>query len=715
MYNLFNPQTVAIIGASERKGSLGEATIKNLLDSEFPGILYAVNPKYNQVYGVQCFPNISALPRQVDCAIICVPSSIVLDIVQEAGQAGVRSAIVFASGFAEIGKEGEKLQEKLKEIAIKYHMPVCGPNCLGVINFREKFMGFSAPMDKFSNAGRVAAVSQSGSVSIALLNSGRGLDFSYVVSSGNEAVTTLEDYLKFFIEDDGTDVILAFVEGFRNTEKLKRVAEQAIESNKPIIVLKVGSSDIGKETVIAHTGALAGSEAVHEAFFKQYGILRVQDLDEMLETAMLFLKAPRPKGKKLGAIAISGGEVGLLADFADAIGLSFANLSKETKDGLRKFLPSFSNIRNPLDAWGKGDLKETYAKCLDKMGNDEGVDLVVVCQDAQAGLGESQAGFYEDLAYSVVNVYKKLDKPIILYSNISGGFHPVLRRVLDKGNVPTLQGTEESLRSAKHLIDFANYRTEKTRKHAVQLDDGRRKRALELLENTVLSEHASKLLLSLYGIGITEEEVAESISEAKQIAQKIGYPVVLKVNSCEIQHKTDVDVIRLHIKNEKELIQGYNEILLNAKEVVSPPEIDGVLVQEMLDLEDALEVIAGVKMDPQFGPVILFGIGGIFVEVFQDVALRVAPIEEKDAWAMIKEIHGAELLKGFRGKKAVDEKAIVDVLLSLSDLALELEEEVVEIDINPLVVFPKRKGAIAADALVVCEAGGPILSPEVEI
>ena len=698
---LLSPDSVAVVGASKRPGSPGSMAILNMLERGYSGNLYPINPKYKEVHGIPCYENMAHLPEKVDCVIICVPAAGVPSILNLAVEAGSRSAIVYASGFAETGKTGADLQRELRKIAKRNVMPVCGPNCIGLVNFKSEFGGLSATVPPELHKGRVSAVYQSGSVAIALLNNGRGIEFNRVVSSGNEAVVTVEDYLEFFLEDEDTDVVLGFVEAFQNISKLRAVAAKARKLGKPIILLKVGQSSLARRTVASHTGRLAGSNAVLDALLKQCGIVRVRDLDELLETATLFLKSNRPRAKGLGMMAVSGGEIGMLADLADNVGLQFAPLAEETVEALRDCLPPYSSISNPLDAWGNGDLDRTYASALEILGRDPGIDLVGVSLDVQAGLNRNQAEFYEIAARSVVKVAAKLSKPVIVFSNISTGINRELLAVFESGGVPTLQGSEKSLRAISHLIDFSTRTHEKQSGSDSMRDDNRVSEAIAQFVHPRLSEHASKNVLNLYGIPTTTERIVSSLEEARESASEIGYPVVLKAVSPDLPHKTEADIIRLAIVDEASLEKAYEAIEINVRAIVPDESIDGTLVQEMLDLDQALEVIVGISVDPQCGPAVLFGLGGVFAEILNDVALRVIPISESDAWAMLAEIRGADLLTGVRGNPAVDRAAIVDILLKLSDLATELGNYLGEVDVNPLVVFPQGRGAIAADALIV--------------
>ena len=696
---LIEPSAVALVGASERPFSLGETTLKNLIDAGYEGKLYPINPKYDQIAGLPCYAGWAEIPEPVDCAIFCTPAHTVPGLLDEAGEAGVRAAVVFASGFAETGDEGRELQIALKQAADRWGIALCGPNCLGLINFPNRFTGYSAPMAFESSTGRISAVCQSGSIALALLNNGRGLQYRAIVSSGNEAVNSIEDYLEFFVKDSATDVVLAFVEGFRNIPKLREVASLARKKAKPIIVLKVGRSAAGRQAAVAHTGALAGADTVLDALLKQLGIIRVRDLDELLETALLFDRVRYPDGDQIGVIGISGGEIGLLADLAEDADLQMARLSTESVNALGEILPPYSTVANPLDAW-TGDLGDRYANCLQVMAEDSNINLVAVSQDAQAGLSDQQASFYSNQARSLLNIYQNTEMPIVMFSNVSGGLHPDLQEIYDQGNIPVLQGTTESLRAIRHLIDFSHRRAQ-PEAQIESIDTPDTEGVAPLLTGGSLSEHTSSQILAAYGIPVTRQALATSPEEAVGAASQIGYPVVLKVESPDIQHKTDIGGVRLGLQDKEAVADAYYEIIASTRHAQPDARINGVLVQEMLDLSDAVETIVGVTWDRQCGPTLVVGLGGVLVEVLKDVAIRVAPLTTADAWSMLDELRGSRILDGVRGKPAADKQAIVDILLRLSNMVMDIGEPIAELDINPLVVFPAGRGAVAADALIV--------------
>jgi acyl-CoA synthetase (NDP forming) len=703
MDRLLKPRSIVVVGASEKRNSAGRQVVENLRLLKFSGRIFPVNPKYRQILGFKCYPNVLDIPEVADCAAIMVSRKQVLPVLAELVEKGVKAAWVFASGFAEAGEEGKRLQMEMENLARKSGLLLCGPNCVGVINVAGHVGLCSAPLSESLRPGQVGGVIQSGSVCLALANSARGVGFSYLISTGNEAVLDSTDYMSYLLEDPDTKIVVAFIEGFKSPKKFLRLTERAIDVGKPLIILKVGRSRLAQRAILTHTGALAGSDAVHEALFKQRGVIRVHDLDELLETAELFLKSPLPEGNGVGMITVSGGQIGMMGDLAQGLELNFPELSAKAKERLGEVLPSFVNVTNPLDAWGIGNLEEVYPVCAKILAEEETVDVLVISQDSPPGLAPMQAKQYENVARAAIEVAHDTKKPVVVFSNVSGGFDRRIREILDRGGVPLLQGTRESLKALEKLIWYAKFLRRRAKITRDRLEPPRDleevKRHLQRSSGT-LSEYETKQILRRYGIPCTVEEMTHSIEEAMRAAQRIGYPIVMKAQSTHIQHKTEAGVIRLNIKSNAELLTAYNEIIANAKRYDPQAAIDGILVQEMLPREEGLEVIVGIWQDKEFGPVIMFGLGGVFVEVLKDISLRVLPITRQDAFEMINEIRGYRLLEEFRGRPRLDQEAIVDVLLRVSCIAMDLKNEVLSIDINPLLVFPEGQGVKGVDALM---------------
>jgi acyl-CoA synthetase (NDP forming) len=456
---LLRPQTIAVVGASEKFGA-GSLVIDNLRTLGFQGNIVPINPRYRELFGYPCYPSLSGVPMQVkiDCVAILLGFAQVNPVLEEAGRRGIRGAWAFASGFAETGAEGQKLQAELQGICSASGIHFCGPNCVGYANLPDRVGAYSAPISPTLRRGGVSAVAQSGSVILALANSNRGIGFNFLISSGNEAVVDLADYLEYLLEDGRTEVIIAFIESIRRPEAFIRACTRAAELGKPIIALKVGKSEIAKQVAMSHTGALTGADGIQEALFKKLGVIRVDDLDELLETAEIFARCRTrlPKGNGVGAIAVSGGEIGLISDLAEGLSFRFASLSPGARTELRKRLPAFTAIGNPLDGWGSGDLVETYPACLEVLAKEESVDLILVSQDSPPGMAEKQINQYADVARAAVRAAAS-GKPVVALSHVSGGLDPTIRGILEKADIPFLQGTREGLLAVHHLMEYARF------------------------------------------------------------------------------------------------------------------------------------------------------------------------------------------------------------------------------------------------------------------
>jgi acyl-CoA synthetase (NDP forming) len=457
---LLKPKAIAVVGASERFGA-GALVIENLQALGFQGKIIPINPRYRELFGFPCFPSLAEVPKdeKIDCVAILLGYQQVKRVLEQAAKRNIHGAWAFASGFAEAGPEGAKLQEELKQVCTENEIQFCGPNCIGYANLHDRVGTYSAPISPTLRKGGVSAVAQSGSVILALANSNRGIGFNFLISSGNEAVVDLTDYIDFLLEEERTEVIITFVEAIRRPEAFIRACTRAAELGKPIIAVKVGRSEMARQVALSHTGALTGREGVQEALLKKLGVIRVDDLDQLLETAETFARCRKrlPKGNGVGAIAVSGGEIGLISDLAEGLSLRFVPLSSKAQVELRRRLPSFTAIGNPLDGWGSGDLLETYPACLEVLAKEEKVDLILVSQDSPPGMAEKQVNQYADVARAAVKAAES-GKPVIALSHVSGGLDSTIRKILEEGSVPFLQGTREGLQAVHHLIEYARFR-----------------------------------------------------------------------------------------------------------------------------------------------------------------------------------------------------------------------------------------------------------------
>lgn len=703
---LLAPESIAVVGASEKLGP-GRQVLENLALLGYKGKIYPVNPNYEEILGMPCYSSLTEVHRaghQVEMVAVLLNRSMVIPVIKEAAAIGVRAGWAFASGFGEAGPEGRALQQELADVCKQNDILFCGPNCVGYLHPKAGVGTYSAPSPVSIEQGNIGMIAQSGYLTISVANSRRGLGFSMLCSSGNEAVVDSIDYISYMLEDPGTEVIMAFIEQFRNPERLPELAGRAREVGKPIILIKVGRSEMAQRATVAHTGALAGSDDVQDALFKKLGIVRVDDFDEMFETAELFSKLLRrlPEGDGIFSVSLSGGVISLIADLGEKMNLCYPSWSEKGKKKLQEVLPPYVGIDNPIDAWGFGRIEETYETCLMAATQEEKADLVFISQDVPGGMAPMQVDQYATVAKAAVKAFQESGKPVVMISNPSVGFHPDIRKILDQGKVPLLQGTREGLKAIKSLISYAAFRRE------MELEKKDEERPVIIPPNVesyihsdrpVLTEYISKKVLAAYNIQCTREVLCESVEETTQAAKDIGYPVALKVISPQIQHKTEAGIIHLNLEDEDRVKRVYEELLKNARTYDSSASIDGVLCQQMIGGAVA-EAIVGILMDPGFGPAVVFGLGGIMVEVLQDRALGIPPLSRGEALEMIEKTRGSKLLNGFRGSPRADLEALADTLVSVGRLAVDWVDRIEALDINPLLILPEGQGVIAVDALL---------------
>ena len=700
---LLRPKSIAVVGASEKFGA-GSLVIENLRALGFRGNIIPVNPGYTEVLGLTCYPSLVEVPPQIgiDCVAIVLGSGRILPVLKQAALRQIRGAWAFASGFAEIGADGAVLQAELKNFCETNDIRFCGPNCVGYVNLHDRVGTFSAPVSPTLQKGNIGAVVQSGSVALALANSNRGIGFSTIVSSGNEAVLDTVDYMQHFLDDPDTQVITCFLEGIRRPEAFKACCLRAAQVGKPVIVVKVGRSEMARKTVVSHTGALAGADEVHDTFFRKYGVIRVDDLDQLLETAALLsrCKDRLPRGNRIGMVTVSGGEIGLIGDTSKAFSFEYPPLSEGARKKLRQKLPAYTTIANPLDAWGSGDLKNSYPACLDVLAGENHIDLIAVSQDSPPGMSDKQVTQYSDVARAAVKCARG-DKPVVVFSHVSGGLDRVIKGILDDGGVPFLQGTRESLAAIDHLINYSEFRrrTPNRSRYGISPEN------LDSLKNAykkksgVLTYAESKALIEAYGIRMPESALTSSADEAATAAAAIGYPVVMKGQSPQVPHKTEAGLVQVNIENEKILRETYLSIARNIERFDPEARLEGVLIQEMIPSE-GVETIVGISSDPVFGAVVVFGLGGIFVELLKDSRLQLPPVSRREARMMVAELKGAKLLEGYRGKSRADVEALITAILQVGQLAEDFSGLITALDLNPLMVLPEGRGTVAADILV---------------
>lgn len=707
---LLSPASIAVVGASPTPGN-GYNALRNLVEIGYGGTIHPVSPKYREILGRPCFPRLEDLPAVPDAIYVGIGAQRAVDEVRRAGRLGVRAAVVHAGGFAETGEAGARLQRELAAAAAESGIVLCGPNTLGVINVHDRSALYGASMPRELQAGAIGAVFQSGSILLAVMNAGRKLRFSHLVSTGNEATVDLADYFDYLLDDERTRLIVGFVEAVRQPQRFLEVVRRAAGMRKPVILLKPGRTEAGRQAALAHTGSLAGSDEVIDAVFRKHGVIRAHGLDELIELAVLFSGVARhPRRGGVAVTCVSGGEMAIVLDAAHAEQVPLARLQPATTQALQRQLPGHIRPANPLDMTATGLYEPAlYRQALVTMAADDDCGLLLVSQDFPGAMGEVQSLRYQDAARAFVGAAAAIDKPLVVLSNLSGDIDPGAHAILAAGNVPLLLGTGEGLKAVAHLLRFARAEGNPcAAAPGLNAGDGAADAVRRLLRGArgPLSEHDSKALLSRFGIRAAKDILAADAMSAAAAGDEIGYPVVLKIASADIPHKTEVGGVRLGLASREEVLSACEDVLASARRLAPAARIDGLSVQEQV--VGGVEVIAGCTRDEQFGPVILFGLGGVFVEVFRDVALALAPIGHAEAHALIRSIRGFPLLDGARGRPRGDLEALADLLVRLSDMAVQLGDDLQAVDINPVLVLPEGRGVVAADALVIpASAAGP--------
>ncbi|MBC8314981.1 MAG: acetate--CoA ligase family protein [Bacteroidales bacterium] len=700
-----SPRTIAIIGASENFTSISGKPLHFLLEHDYKGKIFPVNPKYDTLGGIKCYKSVLDIPEPVDLALLAVNFKLVLPTLKQCAEKKIKFATIFASGFAESGEEGKFIQQQIADLVKESGMRICGPNCQGSVSLKDHAIGgFSASLGvKPLVVGPIGYVTQSGALgySIFSLAQEAGVGFSYVASTGNEVDLHTLDFMEFILEDADTKMIISYLEGIKDGRQFARLADRALELGKPIVTLKVGRSEVGQKAASSHTASLTGSDAVCDAFFRQKGIIRAHDIEEMIDVAALMQKIPvLPEGKGIGLITTSGGGGILMADEASEMKLDIPELDTETRKILMEVIPPYGSALNPVDVTAQViNQADDFKKVLEVLvANHQIHALIIVITQITGDQGRQMA---ED----IVEISKQTKKPITVAWTTGDLLVADNLQLLSEGGIQYYKSPVRAVRAMGVLMNYSVFRKEVLSRTTIDLKENKDEKIQEAARSFLddkqrnLTEYEGKKLLALYGIPVTKEEIASSEKQAVSIAETIGYPVALKINSPDILHKTEAGGLKLNIQNNEDLLAAYNEILINAREYNPNAQLNGILIQEMV--RDGIEVIIGVNNNPQFGPTVMFGLGGIFVEILKDVSMRVAPLSFEDAMEMIKEIKGFKVLTGARGRSKADIHAIAGVLVKVSRMALDLEDQIAELDINPLLVMPEGKGVCVADALVL--------------
>jgi acyl-CoA synthetase (NDP forming) len=695
----FNPRSIAVIGATASAEKIGGRALRTLLDHGFRGPVYPVNPTHPEIAGLKCYPRIGDVPEQVDLALIALPAAIVADAVDACADAGIKGVVIYSSGFGEAGGDGARLQQRLKDVCRRTGIRICGPNNEGFYNVGA---GIAATFNGAINVDKgdvdapaqIGIVSQSGGLGFAFFNKGRrdGLVFSHIVSVGNQVDLEIADYVAYLVEQERTRVILMYVESLNDPQRFMTVAQRAAELGKPIVMVKVGSSDAGRRAAGSHTGALAAPARVVDAALSHHGIVRADDQDELLNVAAAFIHNPLPRGNRVGIVSVSGGGAAWLADACASAGLEVPDLDDARRARIASWIPSFGASNNPVDVTAQA--VDGFARSVEVVGEAPNIDALILVVNFAAERRLIKEG------KAIADFVRRVGKPVLIYSYALPSEKS--RQMLSDLGLHCYTSLQGCVRSLRSLVDYARFQRARSERQApsrTAADVPRAARALLGTPRKVLCEYEAKALLAAYGLRVPEEALARSAEEAADHASRLGYPVALKVQSPDIAHKTEAGGVRLGLGDAAAVREAFESIVRNAKAYAHNADVHGILVQKMA--RPGREVIAGITNDSDYGPMVMVGLGGIYAEVLDDVALAPAPITDATARDMLARLRGRRLFESVRGEPARDLDALADLLVRLSNLAWDSRETLAELDVNPVFVHEAGAGIGIVDALAI--------------
>ncbi len=689
---LLHPQSIAVIGASADFNKINGRTLKALVDKQYAGRIIPVNPKYPTLLDLPCYPDIPSIPGTVDLAVVAVPAKHVPDTLRQLGRKGVRAAVVFSSGFSEVGGDGVKLEADLRQAIRDSGVRILGPNCLGLVNVAENVM---ATFSQFSLGptpdGPAAFVTQSGALGTATAGTARkrGLNFGYFVNTGNEVDLQFVDIMRAIVAEDRIKVGAGYIEGLKNGPGLLEVAEDAMARAKPLVLTKVGRTRAGAKAIASHTGSLAGEDAVFDGVIRQRGIIRARSDEQILDFVDVFSQCALPAGKGIGFITRSGGAGALMADRAEEIGLDVATLSENTVAALRKVVPAFGSTSNPVDITAQGLVNPALMRdSLKILLSDPKVDIAIVWLSFTDK-------YAEITVQSFVEAKAQTDKPFVVCWM---GIPDIAAKLMREHGIPFLRSAEPAVDAVAALARYAEARRN-------WLADAPARAALTLpvpalpAGKGAVASLEGQILLQSCGVATAAAKLAKSADEAVAAAEALGYPVVLKIESPDILHKTEAKGVALNLKDAAAVRTAFERLVANAKTYKTDARIAGVLVQAMA--QGDVELVIGLKRDPTFGPVVMVGLGGVLIEVFKDVVFRAAPVTEAEALRMLDELKSRVLLDGVRGKPPVDRAALARMVSAVSRFGAAAGPRLAELDLNPVLAGPQ--GATAVDWLMLLD------------
>jgi acetyltransferase len=684
-----SPKGVAVIGASASPGKLGYQVLENIVQHGYEGAIYPINPKADAILGLRAYASVLQAPDPIDLAVILIPAKLVPGALEECGRRGIRGAVIISAGFREVGREGKALEQQVLDIAHRYGMRLIGPNVLGIIDTVVKLnASFAAGMPR---RGQIAFMSQSGALCTSILDMalGQGIGFSRFYSIGNKADINEIDLLRAWAEDPETRAIVGYLEGIADGPQFITVAREVTRS-KPIIAIKSGTTSAGSRAVSSHTGTLAGSERAYDAAFKQTGIIRAGSVQDLFDYAQAFARQPLMQTPTVAVITNAGGPGIMASDAIERSGLSLAALAPETRQRLQENLPAAASVANPIDVLGDA-LADRYALAIEAALDDPNVGSVLVVLTPQTMTQ------IQETAEALGQLSAKRTKPVFAAFMGDVAIRPSVA-VLTQHKVPNYQVPERAVSAMKAMWDYQNWlHTPPLSVEPMAVDRERVRQVFDRVRSegrVTIGDSEARDVLEAYGIALPKSSLAHTPEEAVAAAEAIGYPVVMKIASPDILHKTDIGGIKLNITSANDVRDAFDLLVYRAHRFMPDATIWGCQVQQMV--KGGREVIIGMNRDPQFGPLLMFGLGGIYVEALKDVTFRVAPIDRREATEMLGEIRSINLLRGVRGEKPSDLEAVAETVLRISQLVTDFPE-VVELDINPLIVFEAGKGVLGID------------------
>jgi len=689
-----SPKSIAVIGASDKRGSVGATITSNIMNG-FTGTVFPVSPTRPTVFYKTAYKSVLDIPKPVDLAVIVINNLLVADVLEECGKKKVKGVIIITAGFKEVDEEGAKREQKLKEIAKKYKIQIIGPNCLGVMNLDPKTMMNSTFLKVTPKSGKIALVSQSGAICAALVEdaSAQGIGFSAVISMGNKAAMSEVDILKMLANHNQTKVIVMYLEDMGDGQEFLKVCKNITKKlKKPVIVLKSGRSPEGAKAAMSHTGALMGSDEIYDALLKQSGAIRVDTMEELFDYAVAFSKQPLPSSGDLVIVSNAGGPAIISTDACSKLGIKMANIDT-IRSKIDAVIPLWGSSRNPVDIVGDADFNR-FNNVLDRVLAHPNVGSVISMCTPSGTLN------YDKLAEVIVAMSKKYKKTML--SSLMGLDEGITNReILAAGDVPYYTYAEGAIRALAAMLKFSNWtKSSEGKIPTFKVDKLKAKKIFDKVKKEKrpnLLEEEGQEVLKAYGLPLPKSALAKTETDAIRIAKQIGYPVVMKIASPQIIHKSDAGGVKVNLTNDSEIKEAFKIIIANAKKYNKNAEIKGVLIVEMI--KGGKELIIGSKLEPGFGPVIMLGMGGIYVEVLKDVTFKLAPVTDKEADDMIASIKTQKILQGVRGEKPSDISKLSECIQRLSQLVTDFTE-IKELDMNPVLVMEKGKGCKILDVRI---------------